>query len=30
MTAAKMNLKEGKRNAFWFVNAVIVIFFKPI
>ena len=29
MTAAKVNLKEGKRSAFWFVlGAVIVIFFQ--
>jgi threonine/homoserine/homoserine lactone efflux protein len=29
MTAAKVNLKEGKRNAFWFVfGAVIIIFFQ--
>lgn len=29
MTAAKVNLKEGKRNAFWFVSgAVIIIFFQ--
>lgn len=29
MTAAKVNLKEGKRNALWFViGAVIVIFFQ--
>jgi threonine/homoserine/homoserine lactone efflux protein len=29
MTAAKVNLKEGKRNAFWFVlGAVIVIFLQ--
>ncbi|WDF60086.1 LysE family transporter [Flavobacterium sp. KACC 22758] len=29
MTAAKINLKEGKKNAFWFViGAVLVIFFQ--
>jgi threonine/homoserine/homoserine lactone efflux protein len=29
MTAAKVNLKEGKRNALWFVfGAVIIIFFQ--
>jgi threonine/homoserine/homoserine lactone efflux protein len=29
MTAAKVNLKEGKRNALWFIlGAVIVIFFQ--
>lgn len=29
MTAAKVNLKEGGRNAFWFVfGAVIIIFFQ--
>lgn len=29
MTAAKVGLKEGKRNAFWFVSgAVLVIFFQ--
>jgi threonine/homoserine/homoserine lactone efflux protein len=29
MTAAKVNLKEGKRNAIWFVfGAVIIIFFQ--
>ena len=29
MTAAKVNLKEGKRSAFWFVlGAVVVIFFQ--
>ncbi|EIA09727.1 LysE family transporter [Flavobacterium frigoris] len=29
MTAAKVNLKEGQRNAFWFVlGAVIIIFFQ--
>ncbi|RDI51298.1 LysE family transporter [Flavobacterium glaciei] len=29
MTAAKVNLKEGKRSAYWFVlGAVIVIFFQ--
>jgi len=29
MTAAKINLKEGKRNAIWFVvGAVLVIFFQ--
>lgn len=29
MTAAKVNLKEGRRNAFWFVlGAVIIIFFQ--
>lgn len=29
MTAAKVNLKEGSRNAFWFVlGAVIIIFFQ--
>jgi threonine/homoserine/homoserine lactone efflux protein len=29
MTAAKVNLKEGKRNAFWFVlGAVIIIFLQ--
>src|SRR6218665_2301440 len=29
MTAAKINLKEGKKNALWFViGAVLVIFFQ--
>jgi threonine/homoserine/homoserine lactone efflux protein len=29
MTAAKVNLKEGKRNAIWFVlGAIIIIFFQ--
>lgn len=29
MTAAKINLKEGKKNAFWFaIGAVLVIFFQ--
>jgi threonine/homoserine/homoserine lactone efflux protein len=29
MTAAKVNLKEGKRNALWFIfGAVIIIFFQ--
>ena len=29
MTAAKVNLKEGKRSAYWFVSgAVVVIFFQ--
>ncbi|MGO4819829.1 MULTISPECIES: LysE family transporter [unclassified Flavobacterium] len=29
MTAAKVNLKEGARNAFWFVlGAIIIIFFQ--
>ena len=29
MTAAKINLKEGKKNAMWFViGAVLVIFFQ--
>ena len=29
MTAAKVNLKEGKRSAYWFVlGAVIIIFFQ--
>ncbi|MBE0390304.1 threonine/homoserine/homoserine lactone efflux protein [Flavobacterium sp. 7E] len=29
MTAAKVNLKEGTRNAFWFIfGAIIVIFFQ--
>lgn len=29
MTAAKVNLKEGKRNALWFVlGAIVVIFFQ--
>jgi hypothetical protein len=31
MTAAKVNLKEGKRNAIWFVlGAIIIIFFKLV
>jgi hypothetical protein len=31
MTAAKVNLKEGRRNAGWFIfGAVIIIFSKPI
>ena len=29
MTAAKVNLKEGKKSAYWFVlGAVIIIFFQ--
>tara|TARA_R110000868_G_scaffold162453_1_gene393724 strand:- start:346 stop:984 length:639 start_codon:yes stop_codon:yes gene_type:complete len=29
MTAAKVNLKEGRRNAYWFVlGAIIIIFFQ--
>ena len=29
MTAAKVNLKEGKKNAYWFVlGAIIIIFFQ--
>jgi hypothetical protein len=30
MTAAKVNLKEGKRNASWFVSSSDNHFFKPI
>ena len=29
MTAAKVNLKEGKRNAWWFVlGALLIVFFQ--
>jgi hypothetical protein len=28
MTAAKVNLKEGKRNAIWFVLGAIIIIFQ--
>jgi threonine/homoserine/homoserine lactone efflux protein len=30
MTAAKVNLKEGKRNAIWFVLGAIIIIFSSL